>query len=158
MKSDEHWMKVALKAAMKAREIGEVPIGACLIDANNKLLSVKHNLVIANCDPTAHAEILVLREAAQKIGNHRLLNTTLYTTIEPCAMCAGALVHARVKRIVFGAKDERFGAAGTLFQICQNPLLNHRLDVVSGILEEESRNLIQEFFRHRRLEKKNASD
>ncbi|MFN3330799.1 MAG: nucleoside deaminase, partial [Pyrinomonadaceae bacterium] len=103
-------MRVALEAAKEAEQMGEVPIGACLIDENENLISVAGNRTITNCDPTAHAEILVLREAAQKLKNYRLLNTSVYTTIEPCAMCAGALVQARIKRLIFAAHDERFGA------------------------------------------------
>lgn len=158
MNVDEYWMKVAIEAAKEAASAGEVPIGACLVDESGKLISVARNRVISDCDPTAHAEILVLRDAARSIGNYRLLNTTIYTTIEPCAMCAGALVHARVKRLVFAAHDERFGAVETLFRLCDNPLLNHRLEITSGVLAEESRRIIQDFFRQRRLEKRNASD
>lgn len=155
---DQYWMQVALQEAMKAEEEGEVPIGACLISPDGDLLSVAHNRVIGDSDPTAHAEILVLREAAKKIGNYRLLNTTLYTTIEPCVMCAGALVHARIKRLVFAAHDERFGAVETIFQLCNNPLLNHRLEITSGVLAEESRQIIKKFFLRLRLEKRNHTD
>ncbi|MCX7640308.1 MAG: tRNA adenosine(34) deaminase TadA, partial [Pyrinomonadaceae bacterium] len=111
LKDDEYWMQIAIEEAKKAERLGEVPVGACLVDALGNIISAGHNLVIRNCDPTAHAEIVVLREAAQKLGNYRLLDTTLYTTIEPCVMCAGALVHARIKRLVFAAYDQRFGAA-----------------------------------------------
>ncbi len=108
--TDEFWMQKALEAARAARAANEIPIGACLIDTKGNLLAVAGNRTLTDCDPTGHAEIIVLREAAQKIGNYRLTDTVLYTTIEPCAMCAGALVTARVKRLVFGATDERFGA------------------------------------------------
>lgn len=144
-------MRRALEAAARARESGEVPVGACLIDSAGGLLAVSGNLTITNNDPTAHAEILVLREAAQKIGNYRLTETCLYTTIEPCAMCAGALVNARVKRLVYGATDERFGAVETIFRICDNGSLNHKIEIVSGVLREECKQLMQDFFRQKRL-------
>jgi tRNA(adenine34) deaminase len=147
---DEFWMREAIKAAQDAEKLEEVPIGACLIDDQGELLAVAGNRTITRNDPTAHAEILVLREASAKINNYRLVNTTLYTTIEPCAMCAGALVNARVRRLVYGAKDERFGAVETIFNICDNPLLNHRIEIVSGVLAEECRAVMQEFFRRKR--------
>lgn len=143
-------MRKAIEAARKAYEMNEVPIGACLIDKNGELISSAGNLTISACDPTAHAEILVLREAAAKIGNYRLTGTCLYTTIEPCAMCAGALVNARVRRLVFGAHDERFGSVETVFRLCDNSSLNHRLEITSGVLAEECRALMQEFFREKR--------
>jgi tRNA(adenine34) deaminase len=147
---DEFWMLEALKAARDAEKLNEVPIGACLIDGDGSLLAVNGNRTITDTDPTAHAEILVLREAAAKIGNYRLVDSTIYTTIEPCAMCAGALVNARVKRLVYGAADERFGAVETLFNICDNEFLNHQIEIVSGILADECRNLMQKFFRKKR--------
>jgi tRNA(adenine34) deaminase len=143
-------MRVAIDAAREAARIGEVPIGAVVVDANGELLAVASNLTITNNDPTAHAEILALREAAGKIGNYRLLDTSVYSTIEPCAMCAGSLVNARVSRLVFGAHDERFGAVETVFQICTSERLNHRIEVVSGVLADECRDLMQHFFRARR--------
>ena len=147
---DEFWMNRALEAAREAETIGEVPVGACLIDEAGELLAVAGNRTIADNDPTAHAEILVLRQAAAKISNYRLLNSTLYTTIEPCAMCAGALVNARVKRLVYGAKDERFGAVETHFRICDSEKLNHQIEIEAGVLAEECRQLMQNFFRKRR--------
>ena len=154
---DEFWMCEAIRAAEEAGRLNEVPIGACLIDSAGELLAVAGNRTIIDNDPTAHAEILILREAARKIGNYRLTETTLYTTIEPCAMCAGALVNARVKRLVFGAHDERFGAVETLFRICDNGSLNHKIEIASGILAEEARQLMQVFFRQRRLGKRSES-
>jgi tRNA(adenine34) deaminase len=148
--TDEEWMRIAIGAARDAAENGEVPVGAVVVDANGEMLAAASNLTITNNDPTAHAEIIALREAARKIGNYRLLDTTLYSTIEPCAMCAGALVNARVSRLVFGAHDERFGAVETVFQICTSERLNHRIDVVSGILADECRDLMQKFFNARR--------
>lgn len=154
VKTDEFWMQKALQAALEARELNEVPIGACLIDKEGNLLAVAGNRTRTDCDPTAHAEIIVLRDAARKIGNYRLTETVLYTTIEPCAMCAGALVTARVKRLVFGATDERFGAVETLFRICDSSSLNHRMEITSGILADECKKLMQEFFRAKRTELK----
>ena len=143
-------MRKALRAAAEARDADEVPIGACLIDKEGNLLAIAGNKTRTDCDPTAHAEIIVLREAARKIGNYRLTETVLYTTIEPCAMCAGALVTARVRRLVYGARDERFGAVETLFRICDSSSLNHRMEITSGVLADECRRLMQDFFRARR--------
>jgi len=155
---DEFWMREAMRAAVEAGQRDEVPIGACLIDKEGSLLAAAGNKTRLLCDPTAHAEILVLRDAAAKIGNYRLTETTLYTTIEPCAMCAGALVQARVERLVFAALDERFGAVETHFRICDSSSLNHRMEITSGVLAEECRKLMQDFFRARRLEKRRVAD
>jgi tRNA(adenine34) deaminase len=148
--TDEFWMRKALAEAGAAAARDEVPVGACLIDKDGRLLAAAGNLTISTSDPTAHAEILVIREAARKIGNYRLLETTLYTTIEPCVMCAGALVNARIKRLVYGAPDERFGAVASRFQICDGGSLNHRIEIEPGVLAGECRALMQEFFRARR--------
>lgn len=147
-------MRIALEAAAKAGEADEVPIGACLIDKDGNLLAVAGNRTITDSDPTAHAEILVLREAAKKIENYRLIDSVIYSTIEPCAMCAGALVNARIKKLVYGAKDERFGAVETLFRICDSESLNHRIEIESGVLADECRVLMQKFFRQKRTSKK----
>jgi tRNA(adenine34) deaminase len=147
---DEEWMRLAIAAARHAAANGEVPVGAVILDANGELLSEASNLTITNNDPTAHAEIIALREAGAKIGNYRLVGATVYSTIEPCAMCAGALVNARVARLVFGAHDERFGAVETHFQLCSSNLLNHRVEIASGVLADECRELMQSFFRSRR--------
>lgn len=149
--TDEKWMRLAIEAAREAGSADEVPIGSCLIDADGNLVAVAGNRTITATDPTAHAEILVLREAALRSGNYRLSGTTVYSTIEPCAMCAGALVNARVKRLVYGAADERFGAVETVFDVCSNPRLNHRLEITAGVLADECRALMQSFFRSRRL-------
>jgi len=151
---DEFWMRKAIEAAVAAENSGEVPIGACLIDKNGKLLAACGNQTITDSDPTAHAEILVLRRAAQEIGNYRLTETSLYTTIEPCAMCAGALVNARVKRLIFGAHDERFGAVESVFQLCNSSSLNHQIEITSGVLAEDCRKLMRNFFRAKRNTKK----
>lgn len=149
--SDEFWMRKAIEAAEAAREFGEIPIGACLIDKNGELVALAGNRTISDCDPTAHAEILVLREAAAKFGNYRLTETSVYTTIEPCAMCAGALVNARIKRLVFGAHDERFGAVTSIFQLCDASSLNHKIEITAGVLAADCRKMMQEFFRRKRL-------
>ena len=148
--ADEFWMQRALQAAEGAGDSGEVPIGACLVDKNNQLLACSGNRTITDSDPTAHAEILILREAASKIGNYRLTDAIVYTTIEPCAMCAGALVNARIKRLVFGAHDERFGAVESIFRLCDTSSLNHRIEIKSGVLADECKKLIQDFFRQKR--------
>jgi len=147
---DSDMMKLALAQAEKAGEEGEVPIGALLLTAEGDILSAAHNQTIGRSDPTAHAEILVLRDAARKLGNYRLLNTTLCVTIEPCLMCMGAIIHARVSKLVFGVKDPKWGAGGSLYDFPNDPRLNHRVDVVHGVCEAECRGLIQNFFRARR--------
>ncbi|HEY7911968.1 MAG TPA: tRNA adenosine(34) deaminase TadA [Blastocatellia bacterium] len=146
---DEEFMREALVEASLAESEGEVPVGAVLV-VDGQIIGRGHNKVITVKDPTAHAEIEALREAAQKTGNYRLAGSTLYTTIEPCAMCAGALVHARVGRLVFGATDPKAGAVETHFGICTTDFLNHRLEVEGGILEPECRQMIQSFFREKR--------
>ncbi len=153
MHTDEHWMAIALEAARQARDIDEVPIGACLVNAEGSLVAIGHNRTIVDCDPTAHAEIVVLREAARKIGNYRLTGSVLYTTIEPCVMCAGAIVNARIERLAYGTADERFGAVRTKFQLCDSSSLNHQATITAGVLETECRELMQEFFRLKRNEK-----
>ncbi|MEP6570100.1 MAG: tRNA adenosine(34) deaminase TadA [Acidobacteriota bacterium] len=147
--SDAHWMRQALAAAHEARERDEVPIGACIVVAD-KVLAVAGNRTRTDGDPTAHAEILALREAAAKIGNYRLTEAIVYSTIEPCVMCAGALIQARVKRLVYGARDERAGAVESHFKVCDTDFLNHRIEVTTGVLEAECREFMQEFFRARR--------
>jgi tRNA(adenine34) deaminase len=144
-------MRIALEEARRAQQIDEVPVGAVLVDASGDLLATACNRTIANTDPTAHAEILALRSAAEKLKNYRLLNTTLYVTIEPCLMCMGAVVHARVARVVYGAPDPKWGAAGSLYHFGLDPRLNHRPEVVAGVCETECRELIQEFFRFKRI-------
>jgi tRNA(adenine34) deaminase len=147
--ADERWMVEALRAAREAETRGEVPVGAIVV-VDDRILAVAGNRTRTDCDPTAHAEIVALRAAAQSVGNYRLTDTTLYSTIEPCAMCAGALVQARVARLVYGARDERFGAVESKFRLCDSSSLNHRMEIVSGVLEAECRELMQEFFRARR--------
>ena len=145
----EHWMREALRAAYEAGARDEVPIGTCVVVAG-ELLAVAGNRTRTDCDPTAHAEIVALREAARKSGNYRLTNAVVYSTIEPCAMCAGALIQARVKGLVYGATDEKAGAVESHFHICDAEQLNHRVEIIKGVLEAECRALMQEFFRGRR--------
>jgi tRNA(adenine34) deaminase len=147
--NDEFFMGFALNEARLARDEGEVPIGAVVV-IDNKITGSGRNRPIGSSDPTAHAEILALREAARRVGNYRLTEATLYVTIEPCAMCAGALVNARVKRLVYGAADLRAGGVDTVFHICANSSLNHQVEVTSGVRAEEGRRLMQTFFRQRR--------
>lgn len=142
-------MQRALELARKAESLGEVPIGAVLVK-DDQIIGEGYNSPISRHDPTAHAEIMAVRDAAQRIGNYRLLNTTLYVTIEPCVMCAGALVHARVREVVFGAAEPRTGAAGSIFEILQSPKLNHQVQVRGGVLAEQCAGLLQDFFKQRR--------
>ncbi len=139
-------MRQALEEAREALARGEVPVGAVLV-AGNRVISRSHNLRETTGDPTAHAEILAIREAARQLGTWRLDGTTMYVTLEPCPMCAGALVLARVEKLVFGASDPRAGATGTLYNIVQDGRLNHRLEVMGGILEKECQELLRTFFR-----------
>ena len=147
--ADADWMRRALAAAEDAQDRGEVPVGAC-VRLGASLLAVAGNRTRTDCDPTAHAEIIALREAARAVGNYRLTEATVYSTIEPCAMCAGALIQARFKRLVYGARDERAGAVESHFHICESSSLNHQIEVTSGVLEAECRAIMQEFFRARR--------
>jgi len=143
-------MKLALSEAKIAAEKAEVPIGAVLVSHTGDILAASHNQPISLNDPTAHAEILTLRQAAQKAQNYRLLNTILYVTIEPCVMCMGALVHARVSRLVYGAKDPKWGGAGSLYDLAGDNRLNHRMEIIGGVCEDECRALMQGFFRSKR--------
>ena len=147
---DKGWMREAIVAALEAQAAGEVPVGACLVSSDGVLLARAGNRTLTDCDPTAHAEIVALREAARRTGNHRIYGAVMYATIEPCAMCAGALVQARIKRLVYGAPDERAGAVVSQFRICDSSSLNHRIEIASGVLEAECRAIMQEFFRSRR--------
>ncbi|WP_442864408.1 tRNA adenosine(34) deaminase TadA [Alteromonas sp. PRIM-21] len=152
---DLMWMKHALTLADKAESIGEVPVGACVV-LNGELIGEGYNTPITDNDPSAHAELRAVKEAASKVQNYRLIDATLYVTLEPCSMCAGMLVHARVKRVVFGAKDAKTGAAGSVMNLLQHPALNHQIEVVSGLLADECANKLSDFFRKRRKEIKAA--
>jgi tRNA(adenine34) deaminase len=147
----EKYMAIAIEEARKADQKGEVPVGAVLIDVNGNILAADHNQPIYQCDPSAHAEMLALRRASQKLQNYRLLNTTLYVTVEPCIMCMGAIVHARIAMLVFGAQDPKWGAAGSLYDFAQDGRLNHQLVVIGGVCEASCRQLMQQFFRQRRI-------
>lgn len=149
IETDAYWMREALRAAHEANERGEVPVGACIV-SGEAVLSIAGNMTRTDRDPTAHAEIVALREAGRKAGNYRLTDAVVYSTIEPCAMCAGALIQARVKRLVYGARDERAGAVESHFRICDSDFLNHRIEITAGVLEEECRAIMQDFFRTRR--------
>jgi tRNA(adenine34) deaminase len=148
---DDHegWMRLALAEALRARELGEVPIGAVVV-LDGAVIGAGCNQPITAVDPTAHAEITALRAAASAVGNYRLTGSTLYVTVEPCLMCVGAMVHARVRLAVYGAAEPRVGALGSAARVHETPGLNHRISVHGGVLEEECRALMQDFFRERR--------
>lgn len=145
----ENWMQRALALAREAEAAGEVPVG-CVVVAGGEIIGEGRNSPISLLDPTAHAEMLAIRQAAFAAGNYRLTDATLYTTLEPCAMCAGALVAARIRTLVFGARDLRFGGVRSKFQIADSPLLNHRVEIVEGVMGVESTTLLQRFFNCRR--------
>ncbi len=147
---DERFMRLALDEAAKAAEMGEVPIGAVLVAQDGGILARTHNLTITLNDPTAHAEILALRQGAEKTGNYRLNKTRLYVTLEPCAMCAGAMVWARIETLVFGAWDRKAGACGSVLNVPDAAGLNHRFQVVPGVLADDAAGLLQSFFKQRR--------
>ena len=146
---DVFWMEKALVLAQQATEKGEVPVGAVVIK-EGKLVAAAHNLREQSGNPVAHAEMLAIQSAAEKIGNWRLTETTLYVTLEPCPMCAGAIILARIPRVVFGATDPKSGAAGSLYNIVQDKRLNHQVELLSGVCAEESRTLLRTFFENRR--------
>jgi tRNA(adenine34) deaminase len=147
--SDELWMEEALRSAQRALEAGEVPVGAVVV-SEGKIVGRGWNRNLTDSDPTAHAEVVALREAGKIVGSHRLTECELFATIEPCAMCAGALVHARVKRLVYGADDPKAGAVRTVLQVLNHPRLNHQMEVQGGVLAGRCADLLQEFFRKRR--------
>lgn len=148
---DEHWMRHALALAERAqREFNEVPVGAVLVSAGGEVLGEGWNLNIADHDPSAHAEIVAMRRAGKRLGNHRLLGSTLYVTLEPCAMCAMALVHARVSRVVYAASDPKTGACGSVFDLLGDARHNHRVDIHGGVLAREAGNRLTNYFRAKR--------
>jgi tRNA(adenine34) deaminase len=149
--TDERHIRAAIDLARRGESQGEVPVGAVVVSPDGEVLGSAFNAPIARNDPTAHAEILALREAAARRGNYRLDGATMYATLEPCPMCAGALVHARVARLVFGSRDLRFGGVRSKFRIADSELLNHRVEVIEGVLGEECVRLLQEFFAARRI-------
>lgn len=151
--TDEYWMRYALELAKRAWEQGEVPVGAVLVQGD-KVIGEGWNRPIGQHDPTAHAEIMALRQGGKVLENYRLLDTTLYVTLEPCVMCAGAMVHSRITRLVYGAKDEKTGAAGSLLDVIGHPGMNHQIQIDCGVLAEECAGMLSDFFRMRREQKK----
>tara|TARA_B110000008_G_C16961778_1_gene560434 strand:- start:993 stop:1445 length:453 start_codon:yes stop_codon:yes gene_type:complete len=149
MSSHEHWMKIALKEAQLAMIENEIPVGAVLVQGN-KLIAQAHNRPIKNNDPTAHAEIEVLRKAGAKLKNYRIPNSTLYVTLEPCTMCYGAMVHARIDKIIFGASDLKSGVCGTAKNLALETFFNHKITTLGGILENDCKKILQSFFKLRR--------
>ena len=149
MNKDEQWMKIAISEANLATNEGEIPVGAVLIQ-NGKLIAKAHNQSIINHDPTAHAEVEVLRKAGKKLKNYRLERSTLYVTLEPCAMCLGAIMHARIERIVFGASDPKTGVCGSKADLTSEAFFTHKVKVDGGVLEKENKEILQSFFKSRR--------
>ena len=147
--SDELWMEETLREAQRALALGEVPVGAVVVQ-NGRIVGRGCNRPLSANDPTAHAEILALREAGQSVGNYRLLDCDLYVTVEPCAMCAGAITHARVRRLIYGAEDAKAGAVHSMLQVLNHPKLNHKVEVSSGVLAARCMDLMQTFFRDKR--------
>ncbi|RUR08916.1 tRNA adenosine(34) deaminase TadA [Legionella sp. km772] len=150
--NDLFWMEQAYEQALLAGEEGEVPVGAVLVSKENQLLAYGRNALQQTHDPTDHAEIRALRHASATLANHRLLDSTLYVTLEPCAMCAGALVHARVKRVVFATRDFKAGAAGSVYNLLQGYPLNHKVLIDEGIMQQQCASLLQHFFKTCRLD------
>ncbi|RUO42999.1 tRNA adenosine(34) deaminase TadA [Aliidiomarina taiwanensis] len=151
--ADAYFMQQAMAEAQAAEAIGEVPVGAVAV-YQGEIIARGHNRVITDLDPSAHAEMVTLRAAAKALGNYRLGDVTLYVTLEPCSMCAGLLVHSRIQRLVFAARDPKAGAAGSVLSITQHPKLNHQVDITEGLFAEECSNMLSEFFRLRRAAKK----
>ncbi|KTD08116.1 tRNA adenosine(34) deaminase TadA [Legionella jamestowniensis] len=148
--NDSFWMAEAYSLALKAKEQGEVPVGAVLVDHKNQLLGKGWNQVLQTNDPCAHAELIAIRDAAMQLQNYRLLDTTLYVTLEPCVMCAGALVHARIKRVVFATRDFRAGAAGSVYNLLQGYPLNHQVIIDEGMMQHDCACLLIDFFKVKR--------
>ena len=148
--NDKYYMDLAIKEAKKAENIDEVPVGAVIVNKNNTVIGHGFNCPISSNDPTSHAEINAIRMAAGASENYRLTDTTLYVTIEPCIMCMGAIIHARINRVVFGAKDPKWGAAESLYSMADDKRLNHQPEIVSGIYEDETKRLIKQFFLNKR--------
>lgn len=147
--NDAYWMKQALALAQKAWEQGEVPVGAILV-LDDEVIGQGWNRPITRHDPTAHAEIMALQQGGQIVQNYRLLNATLYVTLEPCVMCAGAMVHSRIKRLVYGASDLKTGAAGSLLDILRHPGMNHQIEITAGVMANECSEMLSQFFQQRR--------
>lgn len=158
LESDAAWMRLAMEQARAAERAGEVPVGAIVVAPDGvTVLGRGWNRVITTSDPTAHCEIVALREAGAALANYRLTGCTLYCTLEPCAMCAGAILHARIGRLVYAARDPKAGACGSVLSVMNHPALNHRVDVVEGVLAEECSAMLSDFFRRRRAGSRTAS-
>nr|WP_217509704.1 tRNA adenosine(34) deaminase TadA [Hafnia paralvei] len=151
--NDAYWMKQALALAQKAWDQGEVPVGAILV-LDDEVIGQGWNRPITRHDPTAHAEIMALQQGGQIVQNYRLLNATLYVTLEPCVMCAGAMVHSRIKRLVYGASDLKTGAAGSLLDVLRHPGMNHQIEITAGVMANECSEMLSQFFQQRREQKK----
>jgi tRNA(adenine34) deaminase len=152
---DVYWMGQALLYAKQAEQLNEIPVGAVLVK-DNQLIASGYNRSITDNDPSAHAEMIAVREAGKALNNYRLIDCTLYVTLEPCSMCAGLLVHSRIKRLVFGAPDAKTGSAGSIMNLLQEPRLNHQVEVFGGVLADKCGNTISEFFKRRRAQIKAA--
>ena len=153
LSDDKHWMQRAFELAKNAEAHNEVPVGAVIV-YENEIIGEGWNQPISSDDPTAHAEIMALRDAGKKIGNYRLPNATIYVTLEPCTMCAGAIIHARLAKLVYVVDDPKTGACGSVFNLLQTEELNHRVEIEKGVMEEECRSLIQSFFKEKRDKQK----
>lgn len=152
-KGDEEWMQYAMTLALKAQDEGEVPVGAVLV-LDNRVIGEGWNRSIGHHDPTAHAEIMALRQGGCAVQNYRLIDATLYVTLEPCVMCAGAMIHSRIRRVVYGAADAKTGAAGSLLDVLRHPGMNHQIEITSGVLAQACSEQLSAFFRYRRSQKK----
>lgn len=152
--SDEYWMQHAIKLANHAESIGEIPVGAVIVDENNQIIGEGFNQPISKHNPTAHAEMIAIAQAGEFLKNYRLVNTTLYVTLEPCIMCAGAIIHSRIKRVVYGASDLKTGAAGSFTNILSHEGINHFAQITGGVLAQECSTLLSNFFKKRRQQKK----
>ncbi len=148
--NDEYYMNLAIMEAKKAADIDEVPVGAVIVNKDKEVIGYGYNSPISSNDPTSHAEINAMRMAAMSLNNYRLTDTSLYVTIEPCIMCMGAIIHARIKHLVFGANDPKWGAAGSLYNMADDKRLNHHPDIISGICKEKTKHLIKDFFMNKR--------
>ena len=148
---DKHWMQLAYQQALLAKSAGEVPVGAVIVDANQQVIASAHNQVIMPHDPCGHAEILAIRQACQYLSNYRLNDATLFITLEPCVMCAGAIIHARLARVVFATRDLKAGAAGSVYNLMHGYPLNHVVQIDEGVMQQECAALLQLFFRERRF-------
>lgn len=153
MEKDEYYMNLALKQARLGEKRDEVPVGAVIVDSSGDIIGCGYNRPISSCDPSAHAEMIALRMAGEKKGNYRLTGAVIYATIEPCIMCMGAIIHARLSKVVYGAPDLKWGACGSLYDFATDQRLNHNLEVVPGVCVNETRNVIQSFFRNKRSRK-----